>query len=1080
MATTKIKYSPSINITRDSDYDFNYIVTPNSSNIFSRLFDDVLIGIKAHNIIGAYGIGKSSFLLATQQTLTKKKLHFKGFDKLIKQVPKYEFVNIVGEYSSLIDCFAECFAIPNKKYTSNDILKAITNKYSLLKKEGKGLAIIIDEFGKFLEYAASHKPEADLYFIQQLAELVNSPDKDMLLITSLHQNFNAYAVDLNKSQQQEWDKVKGRLKDIVFNEPVEQLLFLAAERIHQKFPNSKPDNQFDKLFDCIQKSKAFPLRNYLEKGFAKKLVPFDILSAAVLTLSLQKYGQNERSLFSFIEGNDYLNVNEPTYTNYYGIPQVYNYLINNFHPILSTSKNNPHFNQWSAIRQSLEKMEGVLKEDMFEDAAAIIKTIGLLNIFSSASGKLDIAFYTAYAKLSLGIKNADKVIKELDKFKIINYTKHNFRYSLLAGTDVDIDLAIDEAGRMVEMVTDVTHHLNQYFDFPFIPAKSVSYRRGTSRFFQFKLSEEPIQLIPEGEVDGFINLIFSEDPAIVKKIQDISRSNKEAILYGHYTNTKEIKILLYEIQKIATAIANHKNDRDAVKEFTGVEKHYRRLLNHYVLDSLYSNQQNIAWFYQGTNITVTNKQTFNQTLSTICEQVYTSVPTFRNELMNKSNISGGIASARKKLLERLLSNSSEENIGFTPDEFPPEKSIYLTLLKKPGIHRDVEGAWQLDRPLDMSFNALWDAGENFLASTRGKERSLQEVIDLLSSRPFKLKQGFIDYWVPLFLLIKNNEYAIYENDIYLPELSVVILDLINKKPGLFKIKAFDVVGIKLQLFNRYRILLNQTENNKPNNKTFIQTISPFLNFYRSLQEYSKKTNRLSKQTIALRTIISKAKDPEKTFFEDFPTAFGYSLNELQKKSSLAESFISQMQASITELRTAYDELVTRFEDYFVKDVIGSTEPFPAYRNEIRGRFKSLKIHMLLTQQKSFYNRLQSELDDRTAWLSSMAQACVGKPLSEISDEEELLLFDKLKDIVYELDNMCDVSNAKIDNQNEEVLKLEITSLVQGLNKGFLRISKEKSQEIEDKQQEIKRILGKDKKINLAVLGKLIQELLIHE
>src|SRR5205085_3274243 len=112
---------------------------------------------------------------------------------------------------------------------------------------------------------SNHQPESELYFIQQLAEFVNGTDNDMLLITSLHQSFNAYAVGLNRSQQQEWDKVKGRLKDVVFNEPVEQLLYLAAERIHQKFPSRKADNQFDKLFDCIVKSKVFPLRSYLEK-----------------------------------------------------------------------------------------------------------------------------------------------------------------------------------------------------------------------------------------------------------------------------------------------------------------------------------------------------------------------------------------------------------------------------------------------------------------------------------------------------------------------------------------------------------------------------------------------------------------------------------------------------------------------------------------------------------------------------------------------------------------------------------------------------------------------------------------------
>jgi hypothetical protein len=1079
MRTTKIKYSPSINIIRDRDFEFNYIVTSNTVSVLDQLFNDVLTGVKAHIIVGAYGIGKSSFLLAMQQTLTKQHVHFKGFEKVLKQLPVYEFIDLVGEYTSMISSIGHEFGVTDKNRSAANVLKAIRSRHTALRRKGKGLAIIIDEFGKFLEYAAGNKPETELYFIQQLAELVNSSENDMLFVASMHQNFNAYAVGLNKAQQQEWDKVNGRLKDIVFNEPVEQLLFLAAERLHQKYPDNKPGNQFDKLFDCIQQSKAFPLREHLEPSFAKKLLPFDILSAAVLTLSLQKYGQNERSLFSFIESNEYLGINDIS-GEHYSIPEVYDYLINNFYSVLGTAKNNPNYGQWSAIRESLERLDGVIKEDMRADAIAIIKTIGLLNIFASASGKLDIHFYTVYCKLALGSKNPEKVIQELEKFKLIKYTKHNFRYSLQTGTDVDIDLAIDEAGRMVEMVTNVVQHLNQEFDFPFIPAKAISYKKGTPRFFQFRLSEEPIQLIPEGEVDGFINVVFSDDKKTLNNIEESSIHCKEAILYGYYKNSVEIKRWLYEIQKIKTAIATHKNDRAAVKEFIGVEEHYKRLINHYVLGSLYSNQGNISWYYKGSKITITDKKTFNQTLSLICEEVYPSVPNFRSDLMNKTKISGQIAKSRNILIQRLLMQATDENLGFSANEFPPEKSIYLTLLKNTGIHNNTDGIWQLEKPTDKSFNALWEIGNEFIVSTKHKHRTLQEFIDLLSLKPFKLKQGFIDYWVPIFLLIKNDEFAVYENGVFLPELSSDIFELMNKKPGLFTIKAFDVSGIKLQLFNRYRILLNQAENQQPNSKVFIQTIKPFITFYKQLPEYSKKTLRLSKHTLVLRQIIATARDPEKAFFDDFPTAFGYCLTDLQKTPRLAESFIGKLQESIRELRTCYDELVNRFEAYFVIDVLGSKQEFPYYRTEMRERFKSLKTHLLLTHQKPFYNRLQSELDDRKAWLSSIAQACSSKPLSNITDEEELLIYEKLKDLVYELDNLCEINAATVDEHKEEVLKLEITSLVQGLNKSLLRISKDQSKEAEKKQQEIKKLLGKDKKINITILTKLLQELLSNE
>lgn len=61
MAVTKIKYSPSVNIIRDSSYQFNYIATPNATDTFTSILNDAVVGIKAHLLVGAYGTGKSSF-----------------------------------------------------------------------------------------------------------------------------------------------------------------------------------------------------------------------------------------------------------------------------------------------------------------------------------------------------------------------------------------------------------------------------------------------------------------------------------------------------------------------------------------------------------------------------------------------------------------------------------------------------------------------------------------------------------------------------------------------------------------------------------------------------------------------------------------------------------------------------------------------------------------------------------------------------------------------------------------------------------------------------------------------------------
>jgi hypothetical protein len=1075
MSTTKIKFSPSINILRDSGYEFGYIATPNSIKVFQQVVNDTLVGIKSHIIIGAYGSGKSSLLLATMQALQGVKSHFKGFETLIKKLPKFEFLPIVGTYSSLSHKIAQFLGIEKTDYSANDLIKGLDKYHNRLKKSGKGLAILIDEFGKFLEYAAKHNPEAELYFIQQLAEWINNTNSQTLLITTLHQDFNAYSLSLNKSQQQEWQKVKGRLKEVVFNEPVEQLLFLAAERIHEKFKERSPEKGFDKLFGAIEDAKVFPLRDYFDKDFARKLYPFDILSASILTLALQKYGQNERSLFSFIESHDRDGINENK-KGYYNIANVYDYLLNNFYSLL-VSKYNPHYSQWSALRNTLERIEGLLSAELQKDASALVKTIGLLNTLASASAKLEPQFYYTYSKLALGISNPQEVIRHLEKHKVIRYVKHSFKYILFEGTDLDIELAIDEAGRIVEKATNVVDHLNQYFEFPFIPAKSAYYLTGTPRFFQFKLTEEPISLVPEDEIDGFINLVFNEDPSLEKKIIAHSKNTAEAILYGYYKNTANIQSAVYEIQKVKKVIVSHHDDKAAVKALKEIELHYIELLNHYVLDGLYSDPDSVVWYFQGKKQSIKGRDSFNQTLSKIIEEVYFATPILKNELLNKTKISSQIASARRNLIQKLLTNLTQENLGFEQTRFPPEKSIYLSLIKETGLHVNIGNSWTWGKPTDKSFDVLWETGEAFLNSTKSKERNLQELIDILSTKPLKLKQGFIDYWIPIFLLAKNDEYALYEGDIYIPQINDSVLELINKKPGLFKVKAFDVIEAKMDLFNRIRTFLNLDETPQATNKTFIQNVRPFLAFYRDLPEYSKKTNQLSKESIALRDAIANTKDPEKAIFEDFPTALGFSPTELLHKKISVEEFIEKLQNSIREIKTSYDRLLDQLENHLIKEVFGFNDTFPHYKLAIKDRYKYIKTHLLLNHQKSFYNRLLSQLDDRTAWLNSVAQACIGKPLVLINDQDEPVLHERLIDWVYELDNLCEISKANIDHKVEEVLKVEITSFVQGLNKNLVRIPKAQSKDVDAKVNQIRSLLGKDKKINVTILAKLLQEYL---
>jgi len=1068
-------FTPSVNIIKDIDRSLNYIPTDNARLTFNQIFSDYKTGTRAFNIVGAYGVGKSAFLWALEKQITKSEIYFQtGTGQ-----PTFDIVNLIGEHRSLIQCFAEYFEIAGKNVSPKDVIAAVINYASHVSRHGNGLAIVIDEFGKFLEYAAENNPNRELYFIQQLAEAVNSFQYDILLLTTLHQDFNGYSLNLTKPQQNEWDKVKGRLKELPFNEPVEQLVFLAAERLKGTQLHIK-DKSFKQLFKVIDDSKAFLLRDYYTDEIAQNILPFDMLSLATLALSLQKYGQNERSLFSFIETNDFLGLKHFTDTKsgYFHLAHVYDYLAHNFYSVLNTAKNNLHYVQWAAIRNAIERAEGLLGLEA-EGAIKIIKAIGILNIFSSASRRLGISFLKSYSSLAMGVNNAEELIKSLEGHRLIRFVKHLNTYILFEGTSLNIEMAIDEAGNLVEEVSNVISHLNKYFDFPYVIAKSVSYEKGTPRFFGYHLSELPFAATPSGEVDGFINLIFSHD-ITENEIIEHSKNCNDAILFGWYRNTHKIKSQIYEIEKVKKVIESHSDDLVAVKELKKILQHHLALLNHYVLGNMYSGDC-VNWYYNGEVKVVLDRKSFNRLLSEICGRVYSRTPTYKNEMVNKSTLSSPIATARKKFITTLVTGWNKEDLGFAANKFPPEKTIYLSLLKNTGIHQNIDGAFTLVRPNDdlTDFGVLWDECTAFLDSTKMGKRCLQELFDILLMQPYKLKQGLVDFWIATFLFATRDDYALFYQDSFVPNVNSENLDLILKHPRDYYIKAFNIEGLRLELFNRYRTLVDKSEREKPTGKEFIDTIRPFLTFYKNLPDYAKNTQRLPKATLSLRVAIASAKDPEDAFFEQFPKAFNYNISELQRDKVKLSDYISDLRDGIRDIRTCFEALLTRIEAFIGKNICSSVN-FPAYKNELQGRFGSIKTPLLLPHQKILYDRIYSKLEDRNSWISSIVQACIGKPVDAISDDDEVIFCDKLKDLVQELDNLLDASSLDFDKTKEIAYKIEVNSFISGLKRNLVRIPISKSGEMTSLTNIVLRQLTDDKQLNIAVLAKLLEDLITDE
>ncbi|WP_111309601.1 hypothetical protein [Confluentibacter sediminis] len=1069
-----IKQLSSINIIRDQDKSIDYIPTENSKRIANFILNEFHKGVHCFNLIGSYGTGKSSFLWAFNRNISNSNTD-NYFDLKSNLKRKCEFINIVGEYNSLISFFKTYFSIENKLKGNQEILDSIFQKYDKVNKQNGLLVICIDEFGKFLEYASKHNPEKEMYFIQQLAEFVNDSNRNIILLTSVHQAIDSYSSDLTESQKNEWKKVKGRLCEITFNEPIEQLLFLASQYFSSKYESSKKYISYNENLNKLNESNnCFLISKEYVTNIGNNLFPLDVFSAIILTYSLQRYGQNERSLFTFLNTSDHLGLDSLKGEELFDIPKLYDYLLVNLYSIL-VSKHNPDYSQWALVKSSIERAEANVEENQ-NIALDLLKIIGLFNLFSSKGASINDKLLLDYLSYKYNSNDIEKSLKSLDKFKIIRFNNFNNSYKLFGGTDLDIEGAILKASESLDESLDIVYRLNEAFDFPVLTAKETLYITGTPRLFKFNISENLSFETPVDEIDGFINLIFNEKLSDKDIIEQTSGKDMP-ILYGLYKNSTTIKKTLLDIVKTEKVLSEvDVDDTFAKTELKNIINSQKSLLNHYVLDSLYS--RNIEWFFNGQRREINSKQSLNKILSEICRSIYPYTPIINMELVNKHKVSGAISSARKSYFDRLVNNWSEEDFGYPEDKFPPDKTIYWSLIRNTGIHRDGEGSYILTSPnsRDKNFIRVWQECELFLKEAKKEQKQITDLIATLKQKPYKLKQGVIDFLVPTFLFVRRGDFALYNVDGgYMPYINETVLYLLTRNPDEYSVKSFELDNLRLDLFNKYRVYLNLDKKNSMTNESFIESVRPFLILYRGLPEYSTKTQRLSQEALKLRSAISHAEDPEKVFFEQFPGALGYNVKELVENEQLFDEYIIKFQKTIIEVKDSYQELLNRFENFLTVEILGLRSNFPKYKTQLQKRFSSLKEHQILPSQKTFMLRVNSELDDRDSWLNSICFSLLSKPLDRISDKDEDTLKEKLRFIVKELDNICDIKNVNFDESEEEIYKIDFTSQNQGLKNHLVRISKQQKEEVEKSMAEIQSNLGDDKQLRIAILTELLKK-----
>ncbi len=1055
LISVKTTLTKSINLERDKSAKAlleSYILTSTAMQNIQNIINTQknTNTNKAWSLIGSYGSGKSSFALylshllgnpkTTLSKLACKKLCTEnaGFatniNKHLKGSNGYCEVLITGSPDSLINIFlktlrtsvADYYSVLNivdntsiamiDKLLSND--KASLSKVSNLvvniqnniqNNGGKGLLIVIDELGKFLEYSARHESD-DIFLLQILAEATY--DNNILLFVLLHQSFEQYGKNLNTKLKNEWAKIQGRYEVLSFVETVTQSLHIMGRVFQNKLNETqlKPIQiTIKNAVKTLQKNNLLPISLDTEtaQNLFENCYPLHPVTALLLPTLCQKVAQNERTLFNYLGGSEPFSLtkklDELTAGEFILPADIFDYFLTG--QILTNDLQ---------VQRTVVEANSAIERFSTNNTKEInlLKTIGLLNVISKIPAS------TTLLKLCDSLFETN--IQNLESQSIVYYRKFNNEYRVWQGSDFDInaELADQEAQLCVLNVADKLNEISV-----FLPLVAKKYSIEKHSLFYFKplfinISEYKKQ--DEQATNPRIIFCLSDTPKDkeifkTKLVQYFSQQDICVLL----NNSEQIK----QVIKNQTALKYIETHNSVVQQDPVVQREFklylvdieRKVTNE--LNKIVENPMDCCWYQRKVKRHVTNKREVQKLLSSTLESIYCETPIVQNELINRNNPSAQANAGRKKLLIALLNNFDKQDLGI--EKYPAEKSMYKAILEGSGMHKKINGSWKITPPKDASYLKVWEIIEEYFNNAKDQAQDLSTLDIILTSPPFGIKKPVLPIFYIAVYLFNKDEIAVYEDHLYVPYFTTEHLERFLKRPDTFTFQQFKIEGITQSFLQEYEKSLLDGKS-APSAPKLFQAMAMFI---KDIPPYTKQTKDISKVAQKVRDAFKNNKSPQDLLFRKLPEACGFD------KSS-AEGFGGVIKQSLQEIKNAYEKMIESQIEVLAEKLSVNKEEKAQVKTKLVEYGNSLKHYVINKKITTFIFNIAQEyggVDDYFARLFTFVMNKTPKEWSDTDSAESMKLLSENSNLVVNL-YAVHIQNKRLSFEDEQI-KNEIQVLL---------------------------------------------------
>ena len=937
-----------------------FLCPPSSAAVLRTMARHVAdSGQAAFTWTGPYGAGKSSLVIAlsaalngnaklrnTAPTILGTETSEVLWNALPPKTKGWRILPVVGRRDHPAQVVGEAIQRARfvrqggpKTWSDEDVLYTLTRISKRTPKQHGGLMVFIDEMGKFLEGAAYDG--TDVYFFQQLAEFASRSNGRLIVVGILHQAFEEYAFRLSREMRDDWAKIQGRFVDLSVSVGPDEQLELLGRAI-------EVDDCFERSVS-VAKGVAALLHRDTSSQLLEDCWPLHPITACLLgPISRRRFGQNQRSLFSFLNSmepqgfQDFLR--RATEGDLYAPEFVWDYLRANLEPSIIAS---PDGHRWAMAVDALERCRASGNDDLEE---RLLKVIGLVDMFKERSGLVASQELLSLAVADCTDSRVRGVLERLQEASLVIYRKFSNSYSIFEGSDFDIEKAVDEAYETVDEV-DFTR-LTDLSGLQPVIAKRHYHETGAIRWFETSvvplrdIEEIASNYHPDDSAAGAFLLALPSQGDSPDTVGNIAERLKSILPVGLVVGIPQWTART--IENSARELIAMERVRDTTPELRGdrvarieVEARIADLQDR-IENELRQALQSAVWYGQELEPRRLSLASLNSLISDMADARYDNSPRLKNELLNRIRPSSNAVAAQNALLRRMVLHEGQERLGI--EGFPAEGGLFASLLEATELYRYTLGGWKFVAPKPeydpCNLLPIWEAAAKLLEANAHRTVSVAEIFDLWRKTPFGVKDGLLPVLAVAFALSKSHTLAFYRQGVFQVRMTDLDTDYLAKDPTDIQLRWMDMSNVSRRLLaDMADIVRDMDASNTLPNLEPIDVARGLIAIYYALLPWVGRTQQLSGVTKQVRHLFKQAKDPNRLIFDDIPRVLDNEGEEPQSEAKIAK-IAGSLREALTELRQVYPSMLHWLRELLLSElqVPNASSPMLA---DLRGRAENI-------------------------------------------------------------------------------------------------------------------------------------------